>query len=31
MTGIYYWKNKITNKYYIGQSIDISKRLTQHK
>ena len=31
MTGIYYWKNKITNKYYIGQSIDINKRLTQHK
>lgn len=31
MIGIYYIKNKINNKYYIGQSIDISRRIRQHK
>lgn len=31
MVGIYYWKNKITNKYYIGQSVDINQRISQHK
>ena len=30
MIGIYCWKNKINNKYYIGQSIDIEKRKKQH-
>lgn len=31
MIGIYYWKNLITNEYYIGQSIDITRRKAQHK
>lgn len=31
MVGIYYCKNKITNKYYIGQSIDIQRRINTHK
>lgn len=29
--GIYLLKNLLTNKYYIGQSIDIYRRLLQHK
>lgn len=31
ISGIYYIKNIITNKYYIGQSIDIYKRWHRHK
>lgn len=30
MTGIYYFKNKINEKYYIGQSIDIYRRIKAH-
>ncbi len=30
MIGIYYWKNLITGEYYIGQSVNISKRKAQH-
>lgn len=29
-SGIYYFKNKINNKYYIGQAIDLNKRLRAH-
>lgn len=28
--GIYYFKNKINNKYYIGQAINLKKRLRHH-
>ena len=31
MIGIYCWRNKITNKYYVGQSTDIKHRIAQHK
>lgn len=31
ITGIYIIKNKVNNKIYIGQSIDIEKRFKQHK
>ena len=31
MTGIYYIKNLINNKYYIGKSKDILHRFSQHK
>lgn len=30
MTGIYYWKNLITNQMYIGQSINIEQRHKAH-
>lgn len=29
-SGIYFFKNKINNKYYIGQSINIERRFNQH-
>lgn len=29
-SGIYYFKNKINNKYYIGQAVDLNKRLRAH-
>jgi group I intron endonuclease len=29
--GIYIIRNKVTNKVYIGQSIDIKKRFREHK
>lgn len=29
-SGIYYFKNVLNNKYYIGQAINIRKRLMQH-
>ena len=31
MTGIYKIENVVNNKYYIGSSIDIKHRWTQHK
>lgn len=31
MIGIYCWLNKINNKRYIGQSVDIIKRKNEHK
>lgn len=31
MIGIYYWKNKLNNKYYIGQSVDINRRIIAHR
>lgn len=30
LPGIYYFKNKINNKYYIGQAINIRKRFYSH-
>lgn len=30
IAGIYYFRNKINNKYYIGQAIRIQKRLNHH-
>lgn len=30
LPGIYYFKNKINNKYYIGQAINIKKRFSSH-
>lgn len=30
MIGIYIWKNRINNKTYVGQSIDIERRKKQH-
>ena len=30
MIGIYCWKNKLNNKRYIGQSVDIERRKQQH-
>lgn len=29
-SGIYYFKNKVNNKYYIGQAVDLNKRLRAH-
>lgn len=29
-SGIYYFKNKLNNKYYIGQAVDLNKRLRAH-
>lgn len=31
MIGIYCFKNKINNKYYVGQSINLEKRYNEHK
>lgn len=31
ITGVYIIKNKITNKFYVGHSIDINKRFNAHK
>jgi len=31
MIGIYFIKNKANNKIYIGQSIDIQKRIEWHR
>ena len=31
MAGIYYIKNTINNKLYIGQSVDVNRRLSDHK
>lgn len=30
IAGIYYFKNKVNNKYYIGQAIKLKKRLLHH-
>lgn len=29
--GVYFIRNKINNKFYVGHSIDISKRFLAHK
>lgn len=31
ITGVYIIKNKVTNKFYVGHSIDINKRFNAHK